>query len=80
MDDAARSLALLRDLYGARPVLALVLAQEILGTRERINTPGTVGPQNWTWRLPGPVEDLECDPAVLGRLAGIRALVEASRR
>jgi 4-alpha-glucanotransferase len=80
MDDAARSLALLKDLYSARSVLALVLAQELLGTRERINTPATVGDHNWTWRLPRPIEELESEPEVLDRLGAIRALVEAAGR
>ena len=34
----------------------------VLGTRERINTPATTGPQNWTYRLPGTVEELGKDP------------------
>jgi 4-alpha-glucanotransferase len=80
MDDAARSLALLQDLYNARSVLALVLAQELLGTRERINTPATVGEHNWTWRLPRPIEELESEPSVLERLAAVRRLVEAAGR
>ncbi len=80
MDDAARSLALLRDLYTAKSDLALVLAQELLVWRDRINTPGTVGPQNWTWRLPRPVEDLEADPQVAARFDAVRALVDASGR
>ena len=32
-----------------------------LGTGHRINMPGTVGHQNWTWRMPHSLEDL---PAV----------------
>ncbi len=80
MDDGARSLALLKDLYAARSDLALVLAQELLGTRERINTPATVGDQNWTWRLPHPIEDMAASPEVRARLGAIRALVEASGR
>jgi 4-alpha-glucanotransferase len=80
MDDAERSLLLLRDLYGARPALALVLAQELLGTRDRINTPATVGDQNWTWRLPRSLEDLLADPRVEERLDAIRGLVLAAGR
>ena len=78
--DERRSLALLRDLYGAGSDLALVLAQELVGSTERINTPGTVGPQNWTWRLPRPIEELTTDPAIAGRMVAIRALVAASGR
>jgi 4-alpha-glucanotransferase len=79
-DDADGSLPLLADMYRANSDLALVLAQEILGIKERINMPATVGPQNWTWRLPRPIEDLEADPAVVSRLDSIRALVRESDR
>ena len=80
MNDASRSLALLRYLYGARSELALTLAQELLGVRDRINTPDTVGPHNWTWRLPKPVEELQTDPRVMARFEAIHRLVDASRR
>jgi 4-alpha-glucanotransferase len=80
MDEGARSLALLRHLYGSTSDLALVLVQELLGTRERINTPATVGPHNWTWRLPRPIEDLERDADLAVRFEAIRRLVEASGR
>jgi 4-alpha-glucanotransferase len=80
MDDDARSLVLLRYLYMARSELALVLAQELLGTRDRINTPATVGPQNWSWRLPRPIEDLAADARLVARFAAIRALVDTSGR
>jgi 4-alpha-glucanotransferase len=80
MDERARTLALLRDLYAARSDLALTLAQELLGLPDRINTPATVGETNWTWRLPRPIEDLEADESVGGRLDAVRALVDASGR
>lgn len=79
-DDAARSLALLGDLYASGSDLALVLGQELLGERERLNTPATVNDTNWTWRLPRPIEDLEVDPAVTGRMSAVRALVERTGR
>jgi 4-alpha-glucanotransferase len=80
MDERARTLALLKDLYGAGSNLALVLAQELLGLPDRINTPATVGAYNWSWRLPRPIEDLEGDAAVNSRLEAVRSLVEASGR
>jgi 4-alpha-glucanotransferase len=80
MDDDARSLALLRYLYDAKSDLALVLAQELIGSRERINTPGTVGPHNWTWRLPKPIEDLVEDTRLAGRFEAVGKLVAASGR
>jgi 4-alpha-glucanotransferase len=75
-----RTLALLGDLYRSTSGLALVLGQELLGARDRLNTPATVGPHNWSWRLPRPIEDLEADPHVQARLEAIRALVVASER
>ncbi len=80
MDDGARSLALLRDLYGASSELTLVLIQELLGTRDRINTPGTVVAHNWTWRLERPIEELECDPSLMRRFDAIQRLVAGSGR
>jgi 4-alpha-glucanotransferase len=75
-----RSLLLLADLYRSRSKLALVLAQELLGVRDRINTPGTVGSQNWSWRLPRPVEDLDSDDRLRHRFDAIRDLVERAGR
>jgi 4-alpha-glucanotransferase len=79
-DERARSLALLGDMYRASSDLALVLAQELLGAKDRINTPATVGPENWTWRLPRPIEDLEGDSVLALRFDSIRAIVRASER
>jgi 4-alpha-glucanotransferase len=44
--------------------LVLLLIQDLLGSRERINTPGTVGEHNWTYRLPAPIADLRQDREV----------------
>jgi 4-alpha-glucanotransferase len=33
-----------------------------LGAGHRINLPGTVGSQNWTWRMPQTIKDLPCVP------------------
>lgn len=75
-----RELALVRLLFSARSALTLLLAQEVLGDKSRINLPGTVSAQNWTWRLPRPIEDLLDDPAVTTRLDAIRELAIASQR
>jgi 4-alpha-glucanotransferase len=80
VSEPERSLALLRLLFASSSELALVLASEVLGQRDRINTPGTVDDTNWTYRLPMPLEDLERDPAALARLGRVRELVRASGR
>lgn len=38
-------------LMACRSRYAVVQLQELFGSSERINQPGTVGPQNWTWRV-----------------------------
>jgi 4-alpha-glucanotransferase len=76
----ARSLALLGDLYRSNSGMTLVLAQELLGLRERINVPATIGEQNWSWRLPQSIEDLESDTKVSARMEAIRQLVLAAGR
>ena len=65
---------------GAGSELVLLMAQDVLGLHDRINTPGTVGPQNWTWRLPRTVAALAADEGVRAKLASLRALVDASGR
>jgi 4-alpha-glucanotransferase len=45
-------------LFSAKSALAMVLVTEVFGERTRINTPNTVGPQNWTYRLPASLERL----------------------
>jgi 4-alpha-glucanotransferase len=80
MDDDSKTLALLKYLYAASSKLALVLAQELLGVPDRINKPATVGPHNWTWRLPRPIEDFQVDPVAQARFDAIRQLVESSGR
>ena len=67
-------------LFSSRSDLTLLLSQEVLGDKTRINMPGVVGPENWTWRLDRPLEDLAEDPAVGARLDAIRRLAQESGR
>jgi 4-alpha-glucanotransferase len=80
MDGDARSVALLSDLYRTSSDLALVLVQELIGAGDRINVPATVGAENWSWRLPRPIEDLETDPRLTARFDRLRALVDEAAR
>jgi 4-alpha-glucanotransferase len=67
-------------LLGSRSELVLLLAQDVLGVRDRVNVPATVGPHNWTWRLPNTIESLSADDAVRARLAMLRSEVERAGR
>ena len=80
LPEGKRELALLELLFSARSQLTLVLVNELLGDKSRINTPGTVNDQNWTWRLPRPIEDLRDDATLAERFSAIRALVASSGR
>jgi 4-alpha-glucanotransferase len=75
-----RWLPLMRLLLQSSSELTLALVTEILGTGDRINTPGTVGAANWTYRLPMPLEDLSVDPGTVGRMNALaHAAAEAGR-
>ena len=43
---------LLAQAYGAGSDLLLLPIQDVFGWPDRVNTPATVGEQNWTWKLP----------------------------
>ncbi len=72
--------ALMALVLGARSELVLLLMQDVLGVHDRVNTPSTVGPHNWTWRLPASVESLATDEAVRAKLAMVRGEVERAGR
>jgi glycogen operon protein len=67
-DDGVRDV-LLESLYDAPSRLVLVLLQDALGTRERINTPGTVDAANWGYRMEKSVDELAADTQASERLA-----------
>ncbi len=68
-EDAARFCpavhdALLEATYGSGSDLLILPVQDLLGVRDRINLPGTVGPHNWSYRLPFSVSETQTDPRV----------------
>ncbi|HSC28010.1 MAG TPA: 4-alpha-glucanotransferase [Vicinamibacterales bacterium] len=68
--------ALLEVLFNARSTLVLLAVQDVFGWRDRINIPASIGEQNWTWRLPWPVEDLLVNGEAVERARFLRALAE----
>ncbi len=71
---------LMRTLMTSGSDLALVLAPEILGQKERINTPGTVGGANWTYRFPMTIEELAQDPTQCRRMDTLREVAREGGR
>jgi 4-alpha-glucanotransferase len=54
--------------------------QDLFGWPDRINTPGTVTPHNWTWCLPWLVDRLETIDEVSERAEFLQRLAQASSR
>ena len=73
-------MALVELLAGSGSDLVLFLLQDILGTKERINTPSTVGAHNWTYRLPATVDELRADPGVFKLGEMVRKSLEKGGR
>ena len=69
-DEATRD-AILEMLYGAGSELVLLPFQDCFGDRERVNVPGTVTDQNWTYRLPLTISRLSSDLASRARLRAL---------
>ncbi len=63
--------ALLEALYSSGSDLALLPLQDLLGHRERVNTPATMSDANWSYRMPMALSDLVNDGATTARLAGM---------
>ncbi len=75
--DAGVRDAVLGLVYGARSELLLLPFQDALGLRDRVNVPGTVNAENWTYRIPRDLSALHADRAAVDRL---RALARESGR
>ncbi len=71
-DDSTHA-ALLELICSARSDLVLLLFQDVLGSRDRVNTPGTQGEHNWTLRLPANIEELASDRSATAALARVAA-------
>jgi 4-alpha-glucanotransferase len=71
---------LLRAVYEAGSSLLLLPIQDACGWRDRINVPGTVGADNWSWRLPIAVEAMEADQSLASCADTLHGLSKASAR
>jgi 4-alpha-glucanotransferase len=78
-DDRTRD-ALLEILFGSSSDLLILPIHDIFGWRDRINTPALINDQNWTWRLPWPVDDIASEPAARERAAFLHALARRFER
>jgi 4-alpha-glucanotransferase len=72
--------ALLELLFASGSNLLILPMPDLFGWRDRINTPGTVGEQNWTYRLPWPVDRLALEPEAQERARTLREWAERHGR
>ncbi len=72
--------ALLRAIFGAGSDFVILPVQDVFGWRDRVNVPGIVADDNWTWRLPWPVDDLPAQPEAGERAAFLQHLAKETRR
>jgi len=62
--------------YAAASDALLVPVVDALGWTDRMNTPGTVGPQNWTFRLPWKLSELFSAPEPVATARELAHLAE----
>ena len=74
--DAAVRDVLLEALFASGSDLLLLPMQDAFGWRDRINEPATVSDENWTFRLPWPVDRLDEVPEARERKDQLRAWAE----
>ena len=72
--------ALLEALFGSGSDLLMLPIQDVFGWRDRINEPATVNADNWTFRLPWPVDQFGRIAEARDRQAALRRLSESSHR
>jgi 4-alpha-glucanotransferase len=72
--------AILEPLYASPARLVLAPVQDLFGWEDRINLPGTIGEDNWTYRLPQTVEQLAADPAIRQRASKLRDIAQRTGR
>jgi 4-alpha-glucanotransferase len=66
--------------YHAGSDLLLLPVQDAFGWRDRINTPATIGDDNWTWRMPIGVDALATHPEAIACADRLRRLAAESGR
>lgn len=72
--------ALVDLLNGSGSNLVLFMLQDILGTKDRINTPATVGAHNWSFRLPMTIDEFRQDPDTTKLTDMMRKSIERAGR
>ena len=70
----------LETLLETRCWLTILMITDLLGTTQRFNEPGLTGEDNWSQRLPKPLDDYEEDPQFSDKIKTFQALIEKTDR
>ena len=71
---------ILECLFASASLILLFPVQDIFGWADRINQPATVTADNWTYRLPWPIDRLDAEPEAQERQAALRRWAEKHGR
>jgi len=72
--------ALLEAMFASSSNILLLPVQDVFGWRDRINEPATVSDDNWSFRLPWPVDTMASEPEARERQAALRKWADRHRR
>jgi 4-alpha-glucanotransferase len=72
--------AILETIFASGSDYVITPFQDLFGWRDRINVPATIGPQNWTWRLPWPSDRMLEAPEACERAETLAALTDRHGR
>ncbi len=72
------NIEILKRVLGSNSDLAIFPLQDVIGTTDQINVPGTVSPDNWTYRLPYTTKEFE--EKYNGIMTTFQALIKETNR
>ena len=72
--------AILETLVASGSDVLLLPVQDIFGWPDRVNVPGTTTDDNWTWRMPWPVDRLDAQPEARERAGALAAMCQRAGR
>ena len=79
-DSSLPLLPALRRLYDAGSSMTILPIQDVFGWPARINVPATVTADNWSYRLPVAVDQLDHVQSLRERMTAVRDMIDASGR
>ena len=73
-------LRLLKALFDSNSRYASLMVTSLFGIDTRFNSPGTSGPQNWSYRMPWTLEEIKLNPRLSEISRKLAAIISISRR